>query len=294
MKRFIRRLLYFLIPVPVFLLFSFIYYLIQAERVEAEFTKISGYETLLMGDSQLQRINPALFENRTYNFASSAEHYYFTYQKLERLLSIKDHNIRQVILGLSVHNFAPVYNRLFDLEQPEGKSSLAKYFYFLDLEDHAEWIEDDLEVKAMVKAVLGKPEWGGFEQSVNESPKSEIINKTFNMHYRQGDDGDALATEQQLYLNRIDSLCKANDVSLVLISTPYHPLYKKKIDPAYFDYFAKILQMMPKKAHINYLDFKIKPELMSDANHLNKKGATLFTNMIVNELKRMKAKKQLP
>lgn len=294
MKQFIRRLLFFLIPVPVFLLFSLIYYFLQEKRVEDKFTEISAYEILLMGDSQLQRINPALFENKTYNFASSAEHYYFTYQKLERLFSIKDHNIRQVILGLSVHNFAPVYNRLIDLDHSEGKSSLAKYFYFLELEDHADWIEDDLEVKAMVKAVLGKPEWGGFEQSVNESPKPEIINKIFNMHYRQGDDEDALATEQQIYLNRIDSLCKANEVELIYISTPYHPLYKKKIDPVYFNYFAKILQMMPKNFHINYLDFKIKPELMSDANHLNKKGATLFTSMIVNELKRRKAQKQLP
>lgn len=294
MKRFIRKLLYFLIPVPVFLLFSFIYYLIQAERVENEFTKISGYETLLMGDSQLQRINPELFDSKTYNFASSAEHYYFTYHKLERLFSIKDNKIKQIILGLSVHNFAPVYNRLFDLEQPEGKSSLAKYFYFLDLEDNAEWVAGDFDVKAMFKAILAKPEWGGFEQSVNKNPNPAIINKTFNMHYRQGNDEDAIASEQQVYLNRIDSLCKANEVSLIHISTPYHPLYKKKIDPIYFNYFAKIVQVINNKYYINYLDFEIKPELMSDANHLNKKGAYLFTNMIVKELKRMKAQKQLP
>jgi len=79
-----------------------------------------------MGDSQIQRLHGDAISSGAKNLASSGEHYYFTYQKLQTLVQNKNHSIDTLMLGVSIHNFAPVYNRLFSLDFSEGEKSLKK------------------------------------------------------------------------------------------------------------------------------------------------------------------------
>ena len=41
---------------------------------------------------------------------------------------------------------------------------------------------------------------------------------------------------------------------------------------------------MNKVKYINYLDYEINPDLMSDASHLNTKGGDMFTKKIAMEV----------
>ena len=108
MRKFGLRILVFIIPAIGFIAISGILFFYKKIKVSTKFEQISGYEYLLMGDSQMQRINSSYFSGAACNIASSAEHYYFTYRKLLRLLENEDHNIRKIILGAAPHNFAPL------------------------------------------------------------------------------------------------------------------------------------------------------------------------------------------
>ncbi|WP_422091138.1 hypothetical protein [Tenacibaculum ovolyticum] len=246
---------------------------------------MSEYQFLLMGDSQIQRLNGELISKKTKNIASSGEHYYFTYQKLLTLIENKKHKIDKLILGVSVHNFAPVYNRLFNIDFSEGRSSLERYLYFIRPFDNSNFITSfDGLFKSVFLGIYSTPDWGGFKESTNSNPNIEIINTTFNMHFSIKQNEEKFSYSQRTYLSKIDSLCINNNIDLILISTPYHFRYKEKIDPKYFDFFSESLRKLNHRYHLNFITDKIDPIFMSDANHLNKLGAKKYSKIIEKKL----------
>lgn len=238
-----------------------------------------------MGDSQIQRLNGELISKKSKNIASSGEHYYFTYQKLLSLVENKNHKIDKIILGVSIHNFAPVYNRLLNIDFPEGKSSLKRYFYFIPLIDNSNFITSfDGLYKPVFSGIYSTPDWGGFKESNNSNPNIETINKTFNIHFSIKRDEEKFSYSQRTYLYKIDSLCTYNNIDLILVSTPYHSRYKEKINAEYFEFFSESLGKLNYRTYLNYMVDEIDSSFMSDANHLNKLGAEKYSKIIKKEI----------
>lgn len=284
MKKSLQRILIFLIPIVLSLLFTIAYFYNHKLKVEAELESISRYECLIMGDSQMQRINPEYFNLKTYNFASSGEHYFFAFEKIKRLIKFEDNNIKCVILGVSPASFAPVYNRMFNTDYIEGRNSLTRYLYFVSL-DYNEFLQDvDILSKSMFNGIYRKPDWGGLTRSVHKNPDSAIVDMEFHQHFKIVLSEDQYSSVQAKYLSRIDSICNVNDINLVLVSLPFHPYYMKKVDSSYFNVLDQTVYSMSKVKYIDYLDYKINPDLMSDASHLNTKGGDMFTKKIMLEV----------
>lgn len=287
MRRFIKDIFIFIIPLLLFIPFTALYYYTKKLKIASEFKQISSYETLIMGDSQMQRINPELFSLNTYNFSNTGEHYFFTYQKIIWLLSMEDHNIKQIILGVSAHNFSPFYERLFDIKGQEGKASLRRNVYFLELSDNDFFDFDDLVTIGALKGIYSKPDWGGFKNSVFANPDSLTINKMLKIHYLKGNADTINISEQIEYLFRIDSICNANDIRLFLVTAPYHPSYLNQIDSIYIDLLEQTVSSLKNVNCINYLNYNVDPKIMSDAVHLNSEGSVIFSKMINDTLNSM-------
>jgi hypothetical protein len=286
MRKFTNKIITFCIPALLFFISTFIFYHISKLKVDSKLKELSEYRILLMGDSQIQRLDGELISNRTKNLASSAEHYYFTYQKLLTLVEKKNHKIDKLILGVSIHNFAPVYNRLFNIDFSEGKDSLIRYIYFIRPFDDSNFITNfDGLFKSVFSGIYSTPDWGGFKVSTNSNPNKEIINTTFNMHFSIKQNEDKFSYSQRTYLYKIDSLCTFNNIDLILLSTPYHSRYKEKIDTEYDKFFSESLRKLNHRTHLNFMADKINPNFMSDANHLNKLGAKKYSEIIAKEIK---------
>lgn len=288
MRKFTIRLLAFSIPAFFLLIVTITYYCISKSTTDTKLNEAAKHQLILMGDSQIQRLNGALLAENSKNLASSAEHYYFTYQKLLSLVEQNQYKIEQLLLGVSIHSFAPVYNRLFDLQFPEGKKSLQRYLYFIRPLDGSSFLSNNFgveSIKFLLAGVYAKPEWGGFKESNNTNPTDAVINKTFDMHYSIKQDEEKFSYSQQAYLYKIDSLCSKYNIELTLISTPYHTKYKDKVDPEYMEFFSETLMNLNHRNHLNFIEDSILPDLMSDANHLNKQGAVKYARKIQKELK---------
>ncbi len=286
MKTFLHRILIFCIPVFAFVIISLVYYTSVRIANKSKFENISNFETVLMGDSQMQRINTNYFDTKTHNFASKSEHYYFTYQKLLQLLNNK-HSIKRIVLGVSIHNFSPVYNRLFNASTPEGKKSLERYLYFINYFKSSDFIKRPTfdHTKNIIKGLYKTPTFDGFFESEKKNPDDQIIKRILDMHYSVTENESAISNSQILYLNRIDSLCKAQNIDLYLVSTPYHTDYKNEIKKEYVDVFYETIGNLNNAHHINFLSDNPSPDWMSDANHLNKVGAAIYSkkmNAIIN------------
>jgi len=257
------------------LIASSIYYFTSKLKVESELKNISRYECLIMGDSQMQRIKPEFSDVNAFNFASSGEHYYFTYQKIKRLIGFKNHKIKSIIIGLSAHSFCPAYIRIFNKQFSEGRDSFIRYFYFFNKDNN-----NDLLTKSTFKGIYSTPDWGGLKISQFKEPDTSVIDKTFKIHYETNKNENMYDSKQAKYLTRIDSICRANDITLFAVSLPYHPAYLSKIDSLYMNILNEAAGSLPNTIYINYLNQKINPNLMSDANHLNSEGADIYSKMI--------------
>lgn len=285
MKKIIINISIFSIPILLFFISTLIFYCFTKTEFESKLNEFSDYQCLLMGDSQIQRLDGELISEKTKNIASASEHYYFTYQKLLKIIKNKNHKIDKIILGVSIHNFAPVFNRLYDIDFPEGKNSLVKYLYFIRIFDDSDFATNfDQLLKPLISGIYNTPNWGGFGESTNSNPNLEIINRTFNMHYSIKQKEAKFSYSQRTYLYKIDSLCTENNIDLILVSTPYHFRYKEKIDASYFVFFSETLSRLNHRYHLNYMDDKIDPSFMSDANHLNKFGAKIYSKIIKKEI----------
>jgi hypothetical protein len=264
----------------------FVFYNYSKDIVDLKLKELSSYECLLMGDSQIQRLDGNLLGYNSSNIASSGEHYFFTYSKLLMIVENNNHKPNVVILGVSIHNFAPIFNRLFNLDFPEGKSSLERYLYFIQPFNNSDFIThiNQLLSFSFVKGVYSSPDFGGFFESDNSNPTTETINKAYEVYFSIKRDEDKFSVSQRTYLYKIDSLCTANNIELVIISTPYHTVYKEKIKTEYYDYYTKVLSKLNNRKHINFLPDKTNPNLMSDANHLNSKGVKYYSDIIRKEI----------
>ena len=277
MKKFLRDILLFTIPILALLLIWIGYYLKTGSVAENRMEEISGYEILLMGDSQIQRFNPQFFSAATYNFASSAEHYYFTWQKLRKITSFPDCKVKKVILGLSANSFSPVFTRLYDINSPEGVNSLENYFYFIEGEDFT-GIEDYFTLRTARAIILGRPYWGGLVVSELSNPDTLVINETLRMHF--GGTDTVPCGSQAEYLSKIVRLCKGAGIELVFVTPPAHRYYLSKVGNQYTNMLHRTLQEHREIEHIDLSVPETDPSLLSDAVHLNRAGAKKYSLLL--------------
>jgi hypothetical protein len=285
MKQFLKKVMLFLsVPIVLIGLTELVCYRDMYKKVGVRFNQLAKSKVLLMGDSQIQRLDSSLFADSTSMLASSGEPYYATYFKLKRILDQDDVKVEEVILGVSPHNFAPIYNKILDREWPEGKKSMKRYFFFLDIHNSIYFNYKDVFSPKFIELIWSEPEWGGYVVSENSNPDSVTINKIFKMHY--GDDSLKYRSEgmQLEYLELLSELCEKGGIKLHLISTPYHKDYVKRINPNYFNHMSTALESINYTQHVDFIIDDVVPDFMSDANHLNSSGSKYYTSRLLEEI----------
>ena len=279
MKKFLTHTIGF-IAIPAIILFSI--YFNTFLKIDNQVNDIAvDNSTLLLGDSQTQRINPDYFNHSTFNFASPGEPYLVTYYKLIKVLSFNNHNIKTVILGCSMHNFASAYEESYDMKSSAGSQTLKKSMYYVDiLNDSILSFKDFISDRMFYLGIWKGQRTNGLFESTNKNPSVETIKKTLNGHYKSTSKFNSTEFfEQEFYLKKIIELCKIKKVKLYLLTLPLHQYYKDNIPPICVENYKSIINQFELN-HINYLSDDINNEYMSDGNHLNSDGAAIYSKVI--------------
>lgn len=284
MKYFLKKIIYFFIPIVIAIVVVSGVYYFKILKVGYKLKEIAQYKVLIMGDSQMQRLLPECIDEPTFNFASSGEHFYFTYHKLLQICKVENFKVEKVLLGISAHNFAPIYTALFDLNTPEGKKSLKSYLYFIPIIDSEFIKSNEILSKSMIQSIILGPDWGRVIRSKHLNPSDSLINISFNMHYKINSEHAESFKIQNLYIRKIYDLCKIHNIKLVYVSTPYHRGYKMKVEKRYFDMLANSVNQYKDIEYLNFLNSDIDSTQMADGNHLNFFGAKIITQRINNHL----------
>lgn len=289
MKAFLKRLFLFTLILSSYL---FINYLVNKTIISFQKSNLKITNLIIAGDSHPQKsINPNLF-NSAISISQTAEPYISTFWKLKYL--IQDTIVDTLILGFSHHNIS-AFNDLKFKHKPwntemYNRTYITQNFKLLN----PELYEINEFYKTYFKNMCIYPNTehfkfiGGYENfNLN---KIEDYNKAIKRHYLINKKPAGISISSIAYLDSIANFCTDNNILLILISSPVHYEYSKRIPKYIVDRYEKEKNRL-RQEDIQIWDFtnnKYSDEYFLNSDHLNAKGSLKFTTDLTKLLKQNK------
>ena len=156
----------------------------------------------------------------------------------------------------------------YDIGLPVDANKYTEFFVTL--------LENDPQLKL-------HPIFEDIYKSTHSNLVASVINKAIERHfyYRNEISASEIMIE---YLFKMAELCHTNEINLILINTPLHPLYQSSIPEYYTDLHSNVLaDLLNMYDNIKYFDFtsvNYPDSLFGDGDHLNAFGMTRFSEEI--------------
>jgi hypothetical protein len=283
MNTFIRKMFFFIsLLFGIFFCFIFIT-IISFKRVEAMSFKISG-DTIIVGHSMPACAIDDSKLTGCFNWSDSGEGHYISYYKIRHLLQ-KNKHIKYVVCSFSPWGDGDIVN--LEKDYCFGLGPVLPFLCLSDLSDlpyfrPLAWEKALREYWTIQLRHLFVPIplkcWGHYQRQ----EKCEV-------------DRDAKSKERALinkknfrpsrYIRSIQILCESHGAKMILLQTPVYD--KKKWFP---DVSWIIDQWYPDIEYWDYSEMEFPKDYFSDINHLNIKGAQIFTKMFETRLNELKTR----
>jgi len=283
MKTFIKKLLFFVLIYALILLINF--------SLNSYFIKINIPEidanTLIIGDSYVNRaINPK-FLNSSVNISISTEPYFVTYFKLKKLLETNDFNT--VLLGYSYHNLSAFNdrkfndsfwsNQIFQITYP-----IISFSEFKNLKvDYLAYFKVINKYMCLFPRLKHNNYIGSFQNDYKERKKFNH-NLWIEKQYYYKEKNVGISSISITYLDLLIELTEKKNIKLILVATPLHKSYLANI-PANFkkEFEANTFKILHKYKNVEVWDYSNKfmeDKCFRNSNHLNQNGANIFSKLI--------------
>ncbi|MBU0496544.1 MAG: hypothetical protein KKC68_08305 [Candidatus Thermoplasmatota archaeon] len=313
MKLFARRIVGFgLVLFVVFGLLNIGYYhLILSntvlERSYSDFLEHrENIRILFMGDSHPKRdINPALI-NYSFNLADVGESYIQTYHKLSTVLNDPLVDLYTVVLPLDLHSFSSMrtdriknewyWDRFIQYDEVFSQDTNRSIFdsvvwrfksWFPIISKGQELIE-----YAFVRRESSELVKGYIISYDNYSMSSDKSIWAFFRAQSQLEDSEIMDPILVEYFKKCLILCTEQNLHIILIKYPISEHYYTAVHQfipnlsLINDTIETIITEFPGVIMLDYQDFFFgRDDVFMDTDHLNKKGADLFTSLIRNDFK---------
>ena len=286
MKRFLKRLLLFVVPMLLMVIgVSFVSkYLVNNKPV---FQLPKSIHSLILGHSQPEcAFNDSLISN-VKNMAQGGEAYFYTYQKIKKLLP-ENPQIKTLYVSFSNNQIEPRMDEWTYDDEHVG-NYFPKYAAQLDGEDYTLLLQHNYkavlsgELKALKNNLtfLAKGEndflknnnWGGYLR-LKRNKLDSIIKVNF-INTIKKEFSNSVSTINVSYLEKIVEFCQQKNVKVIFYRTPIHPILFNEYDEQKFQHLRK--QKFAQIPFLDFHDFKLAPDEMGDFDHLNYKGARKFS-----------------
>lgn len=282
MKRFLTRLVYFLLPFLIGVVLVDVV-LKNQMRTPSKFKLDNEITAVIIGHSQSEcGLNDSLINN-TKNLSFGGEAYIYNYHKLKKLVEVNP-QLKKVYVSFSNNQVGENISKWV-----YGDEKLTHYFpkynYLMEVEDYTNIAKENSkgllvsEVKSIVnnaksvlkreKTVFNDRNWGGY-LSLNKQKLDSLIKANHIIKLKK----EISQTESQInlyYLDKIVSLCREKNIELVFVRTPMHPMYFAVQNESLFQKIRK--SKYNDVPFIDFHNFKLDNKEFADFDHLNKDGA---------------------
>lgn len=280
----------FLISIMAFFVVAFVvlsatdFFLSYKIRSNAIFKIKETTSIIVLGSSHSACSFDDRYVDNLENFSRSGESYCYTYIKLKKMLEANP-GIKTIIVEFS-NPF------IYDSEEWLWSDKYIQYHYitfapFFTYEDNKILFSKHLKafigsypffVKFAIKKVLKKEYEYAYSYGGHEI-RNEIITKNVQPDFQEGE----ISRVNLVFLDKIVDYCMQSNVKLMFVRSPLHPDYI---------YWKNELQFQQirndRYGNIPFLDFGNyinDDEYFADYQHLNQKGAELFSKAINDTLR---------
>jgi hypothetical protein len=286
MIRFLKRIGLFVFPL-LFLVVSVAFVSKKIINNRPVFTLSATTETLILGHSQAEcGLNDSLIQGSK-NLAQGGEAYFYTYQKLRKLLP-ENPQVKTVFLSFSnnqiekkmdewtyddkhLSNYFPKYSGQLDAED---YSLLMKYNPKKVVSGELKALKNNLSfILKNQKSYLDNGNWGGYLY-LKRNKIDSLLKGNYSAFLKE-ETSNEISEINLNYLKKIVSLCNQKNVKLVFFRTPIHPkLFDSYDEKTFQNIRTKQFNSIP---FLDFHDFKLENDEYGDFNHLNFKGAAMFS-----------------
>lgn len=292
MKLFLFSLFKFVIVFILLIFIQFLFFKIVLTN-SVDFNISENKTILIIGDSQTETaLNDNIIEN-SINLSNAGDPLYFNYIKLKKIIEANE-QIEIVILGFTSSNLD---SKGF-YEISKFKSKYIIYFYLIDFEDYSDIIKNNLE--GLFRGITGLSRYFiKTSKIINEEEINKIGIGAFrpistdisNLEKDINDEKiifksnpDSLSIK---YFFKIVDICKTNNLNLIVLNSPVHESLSKRQLIRNKGYIKFIKQLDSNILFWNYESLKFEDKYFFDENHLNYKGAEIFSNHINDKLNKI-------
>lgn len=254
------------------------------------------------GDSHpTNDVIPALIDNDSFNFASSAENYMFTYYKLNDLITSQNVSFDTIVLSFDRHTFSGAlltedfiieniwwqkrYTPLRAIRQKVpaiNRVHLWKYAYLPVLGNGKDFFHHPSPSTV-------KQGWVRFNPLYVAENFTDFAQTRYDIHYAGYERLDPLLVT---YFQKCLLLAHEHNISVVLVAYPYTQEYETMLQDHHLladDYYAALLAMVNKTGVpvevLDYHDLYLnKSDYFANTDHLLESGAKSFSLHLKSDL----------
>ena len=240
---------------------------------------------LVLGNSHPEcAVNDSILPN-VFNLAQSGTGYFYDYIKAREVLT-KNSHIDTVIIGYTYKDIAKEMDSWF-AGKDKLKFKIRNYFFLFNFNDYLSLLKaNPVEVLYQTPQAIwynlymsykGYSYLGGFkylERDKLGEAKMRLENQQATPSRKE------ISKYQSKYLQNIYTFCNENNIVLILLNTPIHPLeeeYQKDLKTSYYQFATDTL---PKAILINDSSFNLPETFYADLDHLNFKGAQRYSEFL--------------
>lgn len=303
MKKFIKRIIYFLIPILLcfFCLEIILRKIPNDYKYKSEYINNNSYqiETLILGNSHsLYGVNPYYMSPNTFNNAHVSQSLNFDYH----ILMSKSNNwkkLKRIFLPISYFSFwYDLSNSLeswrvksyypYEIEEISHNLSLEDKFYFTQKFTISIRQVYNFIFKSKGNLQINDLGWGlGFDSKKSKNLQISALSasKRHSKNNIYSDDNKDLFSKNKWYLNQISNWAKKNGVEVIFFIPPAHISYLNSLNPEQLLITRNTINNISDKYdNCNYIDLSkssfFEEKDFFDADHLNEKGAKKLSELL--------------
>tara|TARA_B110000444_G_C18808528_1_gene581319 strand:- start:43 stop:912 length:870 start_codon:yes stop_codon:yes gene_type:complete len=280
MKKLINRTLLFLtISAIISLLLGVLSVVITNKTFNFEFKK--SQNILVVGNSHTEcSINDKILTNSV-NISQSASSYFYSYIKVREFIK-RNPSIDTIIISFSDNDLFSEKEEWFSSSE-KIKNKMTRTIFLFNKEDYLSLFYSNPLATSLQSFILYSDFFNFYmhKRSViggyNKLNKNKIKESILEFNQNKPEIDFNISTTELKYLLKIYELSQKEDIHLILLNTPIHPLLQ--------DHFSVINDRnqkiaSTKMANATYLDhstFKLDNPMFADLSHLNDKGSLTYS-----------------
>ncbi|MEA3463404.1 MAG: hypothetical protein U9R49_16095 [Bacteroidota bacterium] len=249
--------------------------------------------SVIIGDSNSQcAVNDSIL-SRTINLSESAAPYFYSYLKLKKVLNSKS-NIDTIILSIAPHN---IFDNGWLFDEQVIYSNFGRYLPIMEWNDFKVLLKGNptgtigafraipISMVAWVKRKIFHEELdalGGYFNLERDILEDQILKlaKGEALDFFRIPESFAVSEEEEIYLKKIEVLCREHDKELMLLYLPKRAellAHEKYGVREFYAYYQQTLSSIPM---MDYSQLSLPKDSFADLVHLNQSGATWFSSAL--------------